>query len=83
MNVPMPFKLMMAFVHCISHANLFHCVKFQSNSFNTLILNLTKYHEIIQEGLDGPEITHLYIGRRGGANLNPRAFILTNLVDNH
>jgi hypothetical protein len=28
-----------------------------------------------QEGHDGPEIAHLYIGPRGGANFNPGAFI--------
>jgi hypothetical protein len=39
--------------------------------------------DLIQEGHDGPEITHLYIGLRGRANFNPEAFIWTNLVDNH
>jgi hypothetical protein len=38
---------------------------------------------IIQEGHDGPEIAHLYIGPRGGANFKPGAFIWTNLVDPH
>jgi hypothetical protein len=28
-----------------------------------------------QEGHDGPEVAHLYIGPRNGASLNPRAFI--------
>jgi hypothetical protein len=28
-----------------------------------------------QEGHDGPEVAHLYIGPRSGASLNPRAFI--------
>jgi hypothetical protein len=36
-----------------------------------------------QEGHDGPEITHLYIGPWAKANLKPGAFILTNLVDTH
>jgi hypothetical protein len=36
-----------------------------------------------QEGHDGPEVAHLYIGPRSGVSLNPRAFIWTNLVDIH
>jgi hypothetical protein len=36
-----------------------------------------------QEGHDGPEVAHLYISPRSRASLNPRAFILTNLVDTH
>jgi hypothetical protein len=28
-----------------------------------------------QEGHDGPEVAHLYIGPRSWASLNPRAFI--------
>jgi hypothetical protein len=28
-----------------------------------------------QEGHDGPEVAHLYIGPRNGASLNPGAFI--------
>jgi hypothetical protein len=36
-----------------------------------------------QEGHDGPEVAHLYIGPRSGASLNPRAFIWKNLVDTH
>jgi hypothetical protein len=35
-----------------------------------------KYCEVNkQEGHDGPELVHLYIGPRSGASLNPRAFI--------
>jgi hypothetical protein len=36
-----------------------------------------------QEGHDGPEVAHLYIGPRSEASLNPRAFIWTNLEDTH
>jgi hypothetical protein len=36
-----------------------------------------------QEGHDGPEVAHLYIGPQSGTSLNPRAFIWTNLVDTH
>jgi hypothetical protein len=36
-----------------------------------------------QEGHDGPEIAHLYIGPLGGANFNQGAFIWTNCVDTH
>jgi hypothetical protein len=36
-----------------------------------------------QEGHDGPEVAHLYIGPWSGASLTPRAFIWTNLEDTH
>jgi hypothetical protein len=36
-----------------------------------------------QEGHDGPGVAHLYIGPQGGASLNQRAFIWTNLEDTH
>jgi hypothetical protein len=39
--------------------------------------------KIKQEGHDGPDVAHLYIGPQSGASLNPRAFIWTNLEDTH
>jgi hypothetical protein len=37
-------------------------------NFSTVLLNK-------QEGHDGPEVAHLYIGPWSRASLNPRAFI--------
>jgi hypothetical protein len=39
--------------------------------------------QVKQEGRGGPEIAHLYIGPRGGANFDQGAFIWTHLVETH
>jgi hypothetical protein len=36
---------------------------------------ISDYEKSKQEGHDGPEVAHLYIGPRSRASLNPRAFI--------
>jgi hypothetical protein len=47
------------------------------------VLHVGDSDTLKQEGHDGPEVAHLYIGLRSGASLNTRAFIWTNLVDTH
>jgi hypothetical protein len=40
---------------------------------------LNSLFSLTQEGHDGPELTHLYIGHWGGANFNPGTFLFNKL----
>jgi hypothetical protein len=60
-------------VHRISRDVCFTVIFVVSITIATIFFPPMK--NLKQEGHDGPEVAHLYIGPQSGVSLNPRAFV--------